>query len=213
MGQQGQCPMCGAMFMFPMIGGQPGAPMQGMPAGQMPSGPYGQQGGFPGQPMPGQFPGGGQFPGQGGFGGGGFPGQSFPGQGGQGQFPGQQFPGQNFGQGFPDPNQGFGGGGGPQFAPPEPEKPPEPRIFRILCPKGHELQTPEDMLGTQALCPYCNTQMELRYEDSVEYKKQKELEQRIQDEKTGRFWMTVSIWGAVIVGLLFVGLVVLMFVM
>jgi hypothetical protein len=53
--------------------------------------------------------------------------------------------------------------------------------------------------------------MELRYEDSVEYKKQQELEQRIQDEKTGRFWMTVSIWGAVIVGLLFVGLVVLMF--
>ena len=130
------------------------------------------------------------------------PGQGFPGQG----MPGQGFPGQ--GPGFGEPAYG---GGGPSFPPPEPEAKPEPRIFRILCPKGHELQTPEDMLGTQALCPYCNTQMELRYEYSVEYKKQKELEQRIQDEKTGRFWMTVSIWGAVIVGLLFVGMVVMMF--
>jgi hypothetical protein len=191
MGQQGQCPMCGSMFMFPLLGGQPGAGMPGMAPGQMPGAPFGQPGapgGFPGQ-MPGGFP---------------------------GQFPGQQFPGQGLpGGGFPGQQPGYGdpafGGGQQNFAPPEPEAKPEPRIFRILCPKGHELQTPEDMLGTQALCPYCNTQMELRYEDSVEYKKQQELEQRLQEEKTGRFWMKVSIWGAVIVGLLFVGLIVMMF--
>lgn len=181
MGQQGQCPMCGAMFMFPMLGGPPAAPT--MSPGQMP-------GAFPGQ---------------------GYQGQGFPGQPGGG-FPQQQ-------PGFGPPN--FGGGdrfagvqeAGPAggFAPPEPETPPEPRIFRILCPKGHELQTPEDMLGTQALCPYCNTQMELRYEDSVEYKKQQELEQRIKDEQAGRFWMNMAIWGSIIVGAVFIGLIVMMF--
>jgi len=224
MGQQGQCPMCGAMFMFPVMGGQPGAP--GGYAGPMHGG-YPAAGAYGGQP---------QAPGQAGYGQAGYPQPGMPqGPFGQPGFGGQPGPGaQGFGQqpgiggqsGFGGPGfgeQGFGGqpvfGGpapfepaiGPGFEPPEPEVPPEPRVFRILCPKGHELQTPEDMLGTQALCPYCNTQMELRYEDSVEYKKQKETEQRIQDEKTGRFWMTVSIWAAVIVGLLFVGLVVMMF--
>lgn len=186
MGQQGQCPMCGAMFMFPMLGGPPAAPTM-------------SPGAYPGQGFPGQ----------------GFPGQGFAGQG----FPGQ--PGGGFAQqppGFGPPN--FGGGdrfagvqeAGPGgFAPPEPEAPPEPRIFRILCPKGHELQTPEDMLGTQALCPYCNTQMELRYEDSVEYKKQQELEQRIKDEQAGRFWMNVAIWATILVVGSFVGLIYWMF--
>ena len=67
------------------------------------------------------------------------------------------------------------------------------------------------MLGTQALCPYCNTQMTLRYEDSVEYKQQKETEERIKEEKTGRFWMNVAVWGTVVVGLLFIGMVVMLF--
>lgn len=215
MGQQGQCPMCGSMFMFPMMGGQPGA----VPAG------------MPGQPGPG-FPGAPGFPGQApaGFGG---PGQGFPGQGGGfGGQPGFGQPGYGqpgFGQPGPSPQGGFGQPGfggptnigdrfagidaapGPSFEPPAPEAPPEPRIFRILCPKGHELQTPEDMLGTQALCPYCNTQMELRYEDSVEYKKQQELEQKIKDEQTSRFWMKMSIAGGVVFVLLFAGMVAMLF--
>jgi hypothetical protein len=99
---------------------------------------------------------------------------------------------------------------GPEAAP-EPEAPPEPRIFRILCPNGHELQTPEDILVTQAMCPYCNAQMDLKYEDSVEFKQIQEREQRIKDEQTSRFWMKASIWGAVIVGLLFIGMIVMMF--
>jgi hypothetical protein len=194
--------MCGAMFMFPMMGGQPGAP--GMMPGQMPGG-YPQPG-APGPGYPGQGYAGQGYPGQPGFSGQGFPGQPAPG------FPQQQ-------PGFGPPN--FGGAdrfagvqeAGPQggYAPPEQEAPPEPRIFRILCPKGHELQTPEDMLGTQALCPYCNTQMELRYEDSVEYKKQQELEQRIKDDQAGRFWMKMAIWGSIIVVGLFVGLIFMMF--
>lgn len=199
MGQQGQCPMCGAMFMFPMMGGPPAAPT--MSPGQMPGmhpGMGGAPGGYPG-PMTGGFP----APGMPGQGYGGPPGGGFP----------QQQPG------FGPPN--FGGHdrfagvqeAGPSggFAPPEPEAAPEPRIFRILCPKGHELQTPEDMLGTQALCPYCNTQMELRYEDSVEYKKQQELEQRLKEEEAGRFWMKMAIWGSILVGGLFVGLILWMF--
>ena len=87
MGQQGQCPMCGAMFMFPVLGGQPGAAMPGMqpvrcPADRTdnPAGPV-----VSGGPMPGQFPGQQRFPGSTDF-----PGQGMPGQG----MPGQGFPGQ-----------------------------------------------------------------------------------------------------------------------
>jgi hypothetical protein len=177
------------MFMFPVLGGQPG----GGPPGPMPGAMPGMPGGFPGQ-QPGGFPG--PQPG------------AFP--GGGGPFGGPGFGGPGFGG---TPGGGFGEpqfGGGQAFAPPEPEAPPEPRTFRILCPKGHEMQTPEDMLGTQALCPYCNTQMTLRYEDSVEYKQQQETERRIQEEKTGKFWMKVAVWGAVVVGLLFAGMVAML---
>lgn len=224
MGQQGQCPMCGSMFVFPMMGGQQQPPagmpgMMGAPGQQYGGAPAGYGAPQPGYGQPGMPPGYGQQPGYG-------QAPGFGGQPGYGQQPGFGQPGMGDG--------GFGGFGGapigsrfagindagpgmapqePQYAAPEPEPepPPEPRIFRILCPNKHELQTPEDMLGTTAMCPYCNAQMELRYEDSVEYKQEQETAQRIKDEQTNRFWMKASIWGAVIVGLLFVGMIAMLF--
>ncbi len=156
MGTPGQCPMCGSMFVFPVIGG--GAP-PGMPA------------------APGGYAGGGYTTGG--------------------------------GAGFP----GLTSAGG--FAPAAPEPPPEPRLFRIVCPKGHQVQTPEEMLGTKAQCPYCNAVLDLKYENSIEYKeeqdrvhRQQELEQRIVDERRGRFWMRLAVLAAVLIG----GAVVALFV-
>jgi hypothetical protein len=139
-GTPGQCPMCGAMFVFPQMG-----------AGAPPPGGYGAP------PPPGPMGAGGMFP---------------P---------------------APDP-----------YA--EVQQPPaEPTIYRILCPKGHELQTPAEMLGTKAQCPYCNSVLELTVENSVEYREEQEKQrrlmeqrQRIQDEAQGRFWLKVAIFVAVL---------------
>jgi hypothetical protein len=90
----------------------------------------------------------------------------------------------------------------PQFqAPPEPAPPPPPpppapepeppRVVRIPCPNGHVLETPSDMFGQQALCPYCNVQFELRYADSVEHAEE-EAEKRRQKE--ARINKTLTTW-------------------
>jgi hypothetical protein len=147
MGTPGQCPMCGAMFVFPQMSGS--APPQ-------------QQYGTPqyGGPQPGPPAGGGMFP---------------P---------------------TPDHYEEVR------------QAQTEPTIYRILCPKGHELQTPAEMLGTKAQCPYCNAVLDLTIENSVEHREELEkqrrileMKQRIRDEAQGRFWMTV----AIIVGVLAVG--------
>ena len=57
------------------------------------------------------------------------------------------------GGGYAAPGGQFGPPSSPfgQYEAPAPQAPPpEQRTFRILCPKGHELQTPEEMLGSKA---------------------------------------------------------------
>jgi len=140
MGTPGQCPMCGAMFVFPqMAGGAPPPPGHPYGAPQQP----GLYGGAP---------------------------------------PGGMYP--------PPPD--------PYAEPPPP--PPEPTIYRILCPKGHQVQTPAEMLGTKAQCPYCNAVMELTIENSVEQRDELERQRRfneqrqqMRDEAQGRFWLTIAI--------------------
>jgi hypothetical protein len=139
MGTPGQCPMCGAMFVFPqMAGAAPPGPQYG---GTQPQGPFSAH-----------ADGGGMY---------------------------AQSPG--------------------HYAEPPPP-PPEPTIYRILCPKGHELQTPAEMLGTKAQCPYCNAVLELTYENSVEHRDELQRQQRIneqrqqmREEARGRFWLNIAI--------------------
>lgn len=103
-----------------------------------------------------------------------------------------------------------GGGGRVGGSPQDPvESPKEPRLFHIPCPNGHELETPEDMLNEDVVCPHCYTQFQAREKDSIEYKKRKEREREIREMKTGKMWL----WIAGIVGvaaiLLLVALMVL----
>lgn len=143
MGTPGQCPMCGAMFVFPQVGASGAGAMPGAPAG------------------------------------------------GAGYGGGSQF----------GPPAGPAGG----FAPPAPE-PQGPRTYRILCPKGHQVHTPEEMMGTKAQCPYCNAVIDLKFENSVEFKEEEgrkrraqELQQRIEDERRGKFWMKIAILAALLI--------------
>jgi hypothetical protein len=230
MGQQSQCPMCGAIFMIPVVQSGPAAPGGWPPGYQLPPGyvpppgygqpGYGQPGyGQPAYPQPGYAPPGyGQPPA-------GYPG--YPPQGPGFPAPGQ--PGWAPGYGQPPAEPGFPGivtggeaptvnvGAPPQEAAPQlqtgaaGESPPgeetkpaeqekkEPRIVRIPCPQGHELQTPMDMVNQDVLCPICNTQFHLRYEDSIEFKEEQAELRRLKAEQLNQAALKWSIIAAVVV--------------
>lgn len=146
MGQQSQCPMCGAMFMVPVMNGGPAAPPT-----------------QPAAPPP----------------------QTQPEPAAKKQAPAK---------------------------PPEPQKPPEPKIFHIPCPNGHVLETPDDILGQQALCPYCNVQFELRQEDSQEHRVEQEALMRQREAEMNDRWVKYSIRLAIGVGVMFLLMVIWSFV-
>ena len=249
MGQQSQCPMCGVVFMIPVVQAGQAAP-GGWPPGYAPPG-YGQPGygapgygqpgyGQPGYGQPGYAPPGyGQPPAGVGYPGqapGGYPGMAPPGQppgwtpgynqppaepGFPGVITGNEFPGINTGE----PNAGAPApttqtppsqppAGSPGAAPPadepkpaEPEK-KEPRIVRIPCPQGHELQTPMDMVNQDVLCPICNTQFHLRYEDSIEFKQEQAELRRQKAEQLNQAALKWSIIAAVVVVVGILGMIV-----
>jgi hypothetical protein len=89
----------------------------------------------------------------------------------------------------------------PQQSPPEED--PD-RIVHILCPNGHELETPMSMIGSDAMCPHCEAQFQLRYEDSREYQEQKAKEREQREAAFGRKALQWAIAAAalVVIGLL-----------
>ncbi|HWC88035.1 MAG TPA: hypothetical protein VG433_00205 [Pirellulales bacterium] len=95
----------------------------------------------------------------------------------------------------------------PPPEPPKVEQPIQPRVFRIACPKGHILETPSDMVGQQALCPYCNTQFELRYEDSVEYQEEQAAVKLRREQEINRLWVKWSIGAVIVVLVMFLGMI------
>jgi ribosomal protein S27E len=258
MGQQSQCPMCGSVFVMPVMPGAtmpsapvPGGPVQpgGWPGYGQPAPPgysqpaaYGQQM-PPGYPMnyppgsvpPNQFPG---YPGGYGPPGGPMPGYGQP-QGVYGQPQVEQvFTGAPFspaGQppeagaqqaasaGFPaiqtepppEPTASTTAPEQPAAAPaeaaaPQPEEKKEPRIVRIPCPQGHELQTPMDMVNQEVLCPICGAQFHLRYEDSIEFKEEQAELRRRKAESLNYAAMKWSIVAAVVIVLVILGMIVYM---
>lgn len=80
----------------------------------------------------------------------------------------------------------------------------DPRIWHIPCPNGHILETPEDMLDQDVLCPYCEKQFTLRKFQSVEETEKREKLREIRDEKAGQFWlkMAIGIAAVVILGII-----------
>jgi hypothetical protein len=86
------------------------------------------------------------------------------------------------------------------------EAPQEPALLHIPCPKGHVLETPEEMLDQEVLCPHCNTQFVLRRKNSLEFKRKQEERERLREIKVGNFWLN---WAIVAVVLVTIGLLAL----
>jgi len=92
-----------------------------------------------------------------------------------------------------------GGGAPAEAAPFDLGGPGQSPIVHILCPSGHELETPREMLGQEALCPFCQVQFLLRFEDSIEHRQRLAREQELLELKKGRQWMQLAIVAAVLV--------------
>lgn len=80
-------------------------------------------------------------------------------------------------------------------------------VVHILCPRGHELETPREMIGKHAMCPHCQTEFQLRLEDSREYQRDQAAEQERRQRRLGKAWMNWTIAMVVIV-VLGVGLLI-----
>lgn len=72
-------------------------------------------------------------------------------------------------------------------------------LLHIACPKGHVLETPREMLGQRAMCPYCQAEFRLRLEDSQEHRRQTAERRQRQEQKLGKAWMHRAIVSAVLV--------------
>ncbi len=90
----------------------------------------------------------------------------------------------------------------------EPQPPPEPQIWSIPCPKGHVLETPEDMLGQYAMCPQCQVVFKLVKEESLEHRAKADEARRIRDERMGRMWLKTAIVAAIVVAAGVLGMLV-----
>src|SRR5262245_61329069 len=94
----------------------------------------------------------------------------------------------------------------PAPAEPPPEE-PDP-IIHILCPNGHELETPMSMVGTDAMCPHCEVPFRLLYEDSTEYREKKRQDRERREAAFGRKALNLAIVAAVLVMATLIGLMV-----
>jgi hypothetical protein len=72
-------------------------------------------------------------------------------------------------------------------------------VVHIVCPSGHTLETPREMLGEDAMCPYCQIAFRLRWEDSLEYRQSKEEEHRLREQRLGQAWLQWAIGIAIVV--------------
>lgn len=83
----------------------------------------------------------------------------------------------------------------------------EPELLHIPCPECKEvLETPVEMLDQDVMCPHCEAQFRLRRLDSVEFKRKKEQQQRIKEQKIGKAWFN---WAIIVVVLVVAFLVFL----
>ena len=183
-GQQCQCPTCGLMFVVPSPDPAHAAPQQGYTGPQQGYG-YGQPAGYDPGPNIQVGPGAGQ------------PYIPDPGYGGQAVGP----IGPVVGEAGPAANDEFQFGGQPQDDP--------NRIVTVICPNGCELETPMEMIGTDAMCPQCNAQFRLRYEDTLEYKQERAEEKERREHAFSENALKWAIALAVIIGLGIIGMFVM----
>jgi hypothetical protein len=81
------------------------------------------------------------------------------------------------------------------------------RIVTVPCPNGHPIQSAYSHMGQEILCPRCGEQFVLRYTDSLEYRRDKEVKEQAAARKLGKTWFTWAVVAACGVVVLLVALI------
>ncbi len=86
---------------------------------------------------------------------------------------------------------------------------PPPKMLHIRCPSGHVVKAPSELLGKLGRCPACKQTFELRYENSLEFKRRTEKILNRDEDEAGRtrlgwifvaaFLVFVALVGAVLI--------------
>jgi hypothetical protein len=79
-----------------------------------------------------------------------------------------------------------------------------PKILHIRCPSGHVVKAPSELLGKLGRCPACKKTFELRYENSLEFKRRTEKILQRDENEAGKAWLG---WIFVTAFLVFVALI------
>jgi DNA-directed RNA polymerase subunit M/transcription elongation factor TFIIS len=83
---------------------------------------------------------------------------------------------------------------------PAPIETKEPEILHIPCPKCQQvLETPEEMLDQEVLCPFCEAQFCLQRRDSLESQRRREQELQMRERRASKMWFNWSIVAVVLV--------------
>lgn len=73
-----------------------------------------------------------------------------------------------------------------------------PGAVHIPCPAGHVLETPPDMVGRDAMCPFCGQVFRLEFRNSLEYQREQEQRAAQRAERAARLWMQWAIIAAIV---------------
>ncbi len=75
-----------------------------------------------------------------------------------------------------------------------------PEQLHIPCPQCKQvLETPAEMLDQEVLCPQCETQFRLLRRHSLEARRQRELERKLQEQRASKMWFHWAIIAVVLV--------------
>ncbi len=69
------------------------------------------------------------------------------------------------------------------------------------------MPTPEDLVGTTTICPYCNAQVVVAFENSAEHRQQQQAIARQREEASSKFGLRIAMIALLVVGGAFGGLV------
>jgi hypothetical protein len=90
------------------------------------------------------------------------------------------------------------------------EAAPPPKMLHIRCPSGHIVKAKSDLLGKLGRCPACKKTFELRYENSLEFKRRTENILRRDENEASRAWIGWIFVAAFLIFVAIVGAVLMM---
>ena len=82
-----------------------------------------------------------------------------------------------------------------------------PKVLHIRCPAGHLVKAKRELLGKTGRCPACKKTFELRYEDSVEFKRSVQKKLNPKEAKASPPWVA---WACLGVFVAFAAMVAIM---